>query len=109
MKIRVLALGLLSACASTSVMLPTTVARLSITPVVDTIAVGGSHRLVAQAFTSADVPVTNVPIVWRSFNTVVATIDTDGTVHGISIGTADVTVTADNALVATARVVIVAK
>lgn len=58
-----------------------------------TITVGGSEKLV-PTFTPSNA--TNKNVTWESNNTDVATVDNDGTVHGVAAGTATITVTTED-------------
>lgn len=58
-----------------------------------TITVGGSEKLV-PTFTPSNA--TNKKVTWESNDTIVATVDNDGTVHGVAAGTAIITVTTED-------------
>lgn len=69
-----------------------------------TITVGGSEKLV-PTFTPSNA--TNKNVTWESNNTDVATVDNDGTVHGVAAGTATITVkTEDGGYTATCEVTV---
>lgn len=72
---------------------PVAVDSVSLNKTKTTITVGGSEKLVQTVFPSN---ATNKTVTWESNNTDVATVDNDGTVHGVAAGPAIITVTTED-------------
>ncbi len=66
------------------------VATVAVTPALDTIQVGESSSLKAAARTQAGVAASSANVAWSSGNTAVATVDAQGSVKGVSPGTATI-------------------
>ncbi|HEY7503809.1 MAG TPA: kelch repeat-containing protein [Gemmatimonadales bacterium] len=71
------------------------VATVTVTPNPASVPVGAMVQLTAALENAAGNPIDGRPITWASGATGVATVDGDGTVTGIAVGTADVTATSE--------------
>jgi hypothetical protein len=67
-----------------------TVARIDVSPPTASIDAGAKQQFTAQAFDSANNPVTGVIFSWQSSNTAVATIDQNGLATSTTAGTTDI-------------------
>ena len=70
--------------------------RMAVSPSADTVLLGDSLRLTAQAFDANGRPVADAEIAWSSGNASVATVDTSGVVRGVGEGTVGITATTGN-------------
>ena len=68
-----------------------------VAPAADTLVLGDSLRLVAEAFDARGHPVERAALAWSSSDPSVAAVDASGVVRGVGEGTADITVAAGGA------------
>ena len=81
------------------------VGSVTVSPAADTIAIGDTLRLTAEAFDANDQRVEGAEFNWISFDKSVATVNPSGLVQGIAEGTATITGTAGSAQ-GTARITV---
>ena len=67
---------------------------VTVEPPADTIAVGDTLRLVAEAYDDSGHVVAGAVFTWSSSNAAVATVDSSGLVRGVVVGTTTITATA---------------
>lgn len=95
-----------TACSSDSGTNGNVVAdSVAVTPITSTLPVGGVEQLSAVAFDDQGTSIIGAAISWNSSNPSIATVDGDGTVHGVASGATTITASAASAS-ATAAVVI---
>lgn len=83
------------------------VATVTVSPAADTVeALGGEAQLVGEAADANSHPVASAALAWSSSDTVVASVDSSGTVTGGLPGEADIVATSEG-IADTARVVVV--
>ena len=86
--------GTLSSAATVDV---TQVARrLAVSPPADTLILGDSVRLTAEAFDANGHPVPSVAFAWSTSDASLAVVDTSGAVRGVAEGTAEITAATGN-------------
>lgn len=67
------------------------VSMIDVTPITATAAVGGTQQFKASAKDSGGNTVTGANVVWKSSNTAVATVDSNGLVSAVAVGSAGIT------------------
>jgi len=72
-----------------------TVGRISVSRLTDTLVVGDTVRLTAAPTTVDYFPVHGKTVTWSSLHTSVATVDNNGLVTAVAVGTDTVTATVD--------------
>ena len=80
---------------------PVGVKTVAIDPIAAPIAVGSTVQLEAMPRNSAGDPTTNIPIIWTSNNSAIATVDAAGAVTGVAPGKVAITATAGAATAST--------
>ena len=70
--------------------------RLAVSPPADTLILGDSVRLTAEAFDANGYPVRSVAFAWSTSDASLATVDTSGAVRGVAEGTAEITAATGN-------------
>ena len=83
-----------SASGSAAVAVAQEVSAVAVTPAADTVVVGGTQRLAAEAADANGHPVAGAEFAWASGDTLVAVVDDAGLVTGVGVGEAEVTATA---------------
>ncbi|HET8648654.1 MAG TPA: Ig-like domain-containing protein [Gemmatimonadales bacterium] len=85
-----LAAAALGACKDDSTGSTGGVSKIVISPASDSILVGGSTTLVADAQDASGHSFPGAQITWSTSNDAIATVDQSGHVHGDSLGVADI-------------------
>jgi len=80
---------------------------VTVSPAIDTIAVGDSTLFVAAVTDATGAPATGATLTWRSTNTAVATVSATGRVTGIAVGGSSVVVSVTGGPADTVSVVVV--
>ncbi len=70
--------------------------RVTLTPSADTLILGDSLRLAAEALDANGHPVDDAAFTWSSSDAAIATVDTLGVVRGVGEGTVEITAVTDN-------------
>lgn len=68
--------------------------RVTLTPSADTLILGDSLRLAAEALDANGHPVGGAAFIWSSSDSAIATVDTSGVARGVGEGTAEITAAA---------------
>jgi hypothetical protein len=96
-RVRFAALALLSAiaaaCQSSDGVAPAAVARVAVTGVADTLAVGDRRTLVASVTDAHGAAIADRPVVWTATNPGVATVDSTGQLTAVAVGQTTVSAT----------------
>ena len=85
-------LGALSGCDETTA--PPRVTGIILTPVSETLSIGGVLQLGANVLGSSGSTLSNYPVEWSSSETSVATVSSAGIVNALTVGTTTITATA---------------
>lgn len=72
---------------------PPVVARVTVAPTTNTLAIGGTVALTAQAFDAADAPIPGASFTWSSSNGTIASVSVSGLVTALAAGTVSITAT----------------
>ena len=83
--------------AITVVSVPEPVASVEVSPSAETVAVGATLQLTAEAFDANGQAVAGAEFLWESSQTSVATVDASGLVTGVAEGTATITASSGSA------------
>ena len=83
--------------AITVVSVPEPVASVEVSPSAETVAVGATLQLTAEAFDANGQAVAGAEFLWESSQTSVATVDASGLVTGVGEGTATITASSGSA------------
>src|SRR5579862_858291 len=81
---------LLAACSSGTGPNGHGVANIVLTPDTLTVAIGDSAKIQGQAVTASGAPVTGVTLFWSSSDPAIATVDQQGTVKAVGVGSANI-------------------
>ena len=73
---------------------PTGVSTITVSPATGNVTAGNNMQLVATARDANGATVTGVSFTWSSSNTGIATVSSTGSVHGVAVGAATITVSA---------------